>query len=62
MKNTELAYDYHTTAALMDARGYNMEEIEAFLIRNQNESGYIKSSAIPESYSDAHESMMGDMI
>ena len=51
----ELAYTYRATASIMDANGFTMEEIEAFLIQHQNPSGYIKESLIPRTPSPAKE-------
>ncbi|CAB4162404.1 hypothetical protein UFOVP783_42 [uncultured Caudovirales phage] len=44
---TQLAYSYAAAARIMDAGGYSMAEIEAFLVKHQNPSGYIKSSDLP---------------
>lgn len=46
--STQLAYDYASTARIMDAGGYTRAEIETFLIQHQNPSGYIRRSDIPK--------------
>lgn len=44
---TQLAYSYAATARILDASGYSMEEIKAFLTLHQNPTGYILSSKLP---------------
>lgn len=44
----QLAYTYAATARIMNANGYSDNEIIEFLVKNQNASGYIKSSDIPQ--------------
>lgn len=44
---TELAYNYRTVCAILDAKGWNEEQIAAFLKKHQNATGYIKSSLLP---------------
>lgn len=44
---TELAYNYRTVCAILDAKGWSEEKIAAFLKEHQNTAGYIKASLLP---------------
>jgi hypothetical protein len=44
---TQLAYSYAATARILDASGYSVEEIKAFLTQHQNTAGYIPASKLP---------------
>ena len=43
----ELGFTYAAAARIMDARGFSLAEIEAFLTQHQNPAGYIRHSLIP---------------
>ena len=44
----QLAYSYRATCSILESHGFTLEEIENFLVKNQNQRGYIASDVIDE--------------
>lgn len=44
----QLAYSYQAICNILEAHGYTMAQIEQFLIKHQNPSGYIKAEHLPK--------------